>query len=83
MGLDIWCREDIFRALRAAEQATAATTAAMSGDVLEPYAAGYRDGYKAALATMAAAFGIDDNGQEEQVCIVQESDRLPAQEIFA
>jgi len=81
MGLDIWCREDIFRALKAAEQATAATTAAMSGEVLEPYAAGYRDGYKAALTTVAAAFGIGDD-QEEQVCIVQESD-LPAQEIFA
>ena len=67
MGLDIWFREDILHALKAAEQASATTAAAMEhalggaeesvvGDAR--YLRAYREGYKAALVTVAMAFGI-------------------------
>ena len=70
MGLDIWFREDILRALRAAEQASATTVAAIElalagstggqgAGVVDPrYLHAYREGYRAALITMATAFGI-------------------------
>ena len=63
MGLDIWFREDIYNALLAANEANAATTiiiAEVSEDVrLLPLTLRvYREGYKAALSTVALAFGI-------------------------
>ncbi|MCR4407349.1 MAG: hypothetical protein NUW24_10570 [Anaerolineae bacterium] len=71
MGLDIWFREDILRALSAAEQASATTVAALelaltgsdgeSGGqgMADPrYLRAYREGYRAALITMATAFGL-------------------------
>ena len=67
MGLDIWFREDILHALKAAEQASATTAAAMEhalggaeGSVVGDarYLRAYREGYKAALVTVAMAFGI-------------------------
>ncbi len=91
MGLDIWFREDIWRALKAAEQASA-TTAAACGDVMSPEAAAYRDGYKAALVTVAAAFGVDRESREHdwrrekrgrEVLRKHFRDPLPSQEIFA
>jgi len=70
MGLDIWFREDILHALKAAEQASSTTVAAMEhalsrvgGSVVEDarYLRAYREGYKAALVTVAMAFGITSN----------------------
>lgn len=69
MGLDIWFREDILRALSAAEQASATTVAALelaltgsdgeSQGIADPrYLRAYREGYRAALITMATAFGL-------------------------
>lgn len=67
MGLDIWFREDILHALKAAEQASSTTVAAMEyalsgveGSVVGDarYLRAYREGYKAALVTVATAFGI-------------------------
>ena len=71
MGLDIWFREDILHALKAAEQASATTAAAMEhalggaeGSVVGDarYLRAYREGYKAALVTVAMAFGITPSG---------------------
>ena len=59
MGLDIWFREDILNALKAAEQASATTAAAMENVAGDPrYLRAYREGYRAALVTVATAFGI-------------------------
>jgi len=67
MGLDIWFSEDIRNALLAANEASAATAATIaeigagSPDSTESLAASlraYREGYKAALTTVALAFGI-------------------------
>jgi hypothetical protein len=71
MGLDIWFREDVARALLAAEQASSTTVAAMehaldgaegamAGD--PRYLQAYREGYKAALVTVATAFGLKPLG---------------------
>lgn len=68
MSLDIWFREDILHALRAADQASATTAAALehalggaegagAGD--PRYLRAYREGYRAALVTVAMAFGIE------------------------
>ena len=57
MALDVWYKSDIQNALSAAEQASgAALTAAGNGN--DPFVAGYRAGYRAALATVALAFGL-------------------------
>jgi len=91
MGLDIWFREDIFRALKAAEQASAATAAAC-GAVMSPEAAAYRGGYKAALSTVAVAFGVAHASGEHdwrrekrgrEVLRERFRDPLPSQEFFA
>ena len=59
MGLDIWFREDITNALKAAEQASSTTAAAIESVVSDPsYLRAYRQGYKAALITIAMSFGI-------------------------
>ncbi|MBC7248915.1 MAG: hypothetical protein H5T62_01395 [Anaerolineae bacterium] len=68
MSLDIWFREDILHALRAADQASATTAAALEhalggaegAGVGDPrYLRAYREGYRAALVTVAMAFGIE------------------------
>ena len=75
MGLDIWFAEDIRNALLAANEASAATAAAIaeagrllpagpeqavtdSAELLAVSLRAYREGYKAALAAVALAFGI-------------------------
>lgn len=68
MGLDIWFSEDIRNALMAANEASAATTAVIAeilpgqpeegDDGLIVALRAYREGYKAALTTIALAFGI-------------------------
>ena len=59
MGLDVYFREDVLHALLAAEQASAATVAIL-GDAAHPaQVRAFRQGYRAALATVAIAFGLD------------------------
>ncbi len=59
MGLDIYCRADIANALLAAEEASSATAAAMIDMVGDPVKLrAYREGYRAALAAVALAFGL-------------------------
>ena len=71
MGLDIWFVEDIRNALLAANEANAATSAAVADTMVTEAAdllprqqtrtcilRAYREGYAAALATIALAFGL-------------------------
>ena len=62
MGLDIFFGDDIRNALLAANEASAATAARVAdlrldADVVENLRA-YREGYKAALFTVALALGL-------------------------
>ena len=66
MGLDIWFKEDIKTALKAAYGSLDATMRATCGDVLSPTEAAYREGYVAALRTIAYNFGLDCTGSESQ-----------------
>ena len=68
MGLDIWFREDITNALRAADVASSTTIAAVEdsdvqGDVR--YLRAYREGWRAALATIALAFGLGEDNDHD------------------
>jgi len=56
MGLDVYYPADVRNALLAAEQSTTAAIAAADGD--DAYSAGYQAGYRAALITIALAFGL-------------------------
>lgn len=62
MGLDIFFAEDVRNALAAANEASSAAAARVADLRLDADAVAnlraYRDGYKAALCTMALAFGI-------------------------
>jgi hypothetical protein len=57
MGLAVFYPENIANALLAAEQAANATAKA-TGDQNDPFSAGYLTGYRAALTTLAVAFGL-------------------------
>jgi len=57
MGLQVYYPSDIRNALLAAEQAVAATDTA-TGKQDDPFATGFLSGYRAALVTMALAFGL-------------------------
>ena len=57
MGLEVYYPTDIRNALLAAEQA-ASVTAEATGNQDTPFAAGYLIGYRAALVTIALAFGL-------------------------
>jgi hypothetical protein len=58
MGLEVYYPADIRNALLAAEQAAGATAAAAGNNGDDPFAAGFLAGYRAALATLALAFGL-------------------------
>ncbi len=62
MGLGVWFREEIERALWATEEVIEETLRAV-GEETE-YLRGYREGYKAALRAVASAFGIKRWGTE-------------------
>jgi len=67
MGLDVWFREDIARALTAAELASRATARALERNGLsEPEVVQYRQGYQDALEVVAAAFGTRE--EEDLTC---------------
>lgn len=55
MSLEVFFPNDIRNALLAAEHAS--TTALQAGDA-DVHAEGYRAGYRAALVTLALAFGV-------------------------
>jgi len=57
MGLEVYYPGDIHNALLAAEQAVNATADA-TGNEDDPFSAGFLTGYRAALATLALAFGL-------------------------
>jgi hypothetical protein len=57
MALEVYYPQDIRNALLAAEQASGAAWRAADGEGKE-FARGYREGYRAALATIALAFGL-------------------------
>ncbi len=57
MGLIVFYQEDIANSLLAAEQSTNAATQA-TGDKDDPFTAGYLVGHRAALTTIALAFGL-------------------------
>jgi hypothetical protein len=63
MGLDIYFSEDIRNALLAANEASTQTAAQITeaevpGELLTVTLRAYREGYKAALAVVALAFGL-------------------------
>ena len=64
MGLEVYYPTDIRNALLAAEQAANATAKA-TGNQDDPFSAGFLTGYRAALTTLAVAFGLalDCRGQ--------------------
>lgn len=60
MALDIYFRDDIANALMAADEASASTAAALRAVTSDPqYLRAYRQGYRAALASVACAFGLN------------------------
>jgi len=67
MGLDLWFRADVARILQATHEAMC-STAAVVGDGLagdaggRERAAGYRQGFGAALRAVATAFGLTEQG---------------------
>lgn len=64
MGLEVYFPGDILNALLAAEQASGAALRATSQENDE-FAQGYQEGYRAALTTIALAFGLvrlEDHG---------------------
>jgi len=57
VGLNVYYPSDVRNALLAAEQAVNAATDA-AGDQDDPFTAGFLAGYRAALTTLALAFGL-------------------------
>jgi len=57
VGLNVYYPADVRNALLAAEQAVNATAEA-AGDPEDPFTAGFLAGYRAALTTLALAFGL-------------------------
>lgn len=77
MGLDIWFREDIRNALLAADKASMSAVLALSVNGTETRH--FVAGYKAALATIAIAFGLSPQiffEKEKQGASHQNSSRL-------
>ncbi len=65
MGLDVWFRDDITAALLAADQASATTVAALGDGTVNPETIrAFRQGFRAALATVALAFGLEPKNEE-------------------
>lgn len=65
MGLDLWFRADVARILQAAHEAMCSTAAAMGDRGIEDIgarerAAGYRQGFGAALRAVSTAFGLTE-----------------------
>ena len=73
MGLEVYYPTDIRNALLAAEQAANATAKAIgptsggAGNQDDPFSAGFLTGYRAALTTLAVAFGLVPGGQVQSL----------------
>ena len=83
MGLDIYCKADIANALLAAEEASSATAAALVDMVGDPTRLrAYREGYRAALATVALAFGLSprEGDRKPEITFRVAFGALPAEE---
>ena len=76
MGLEIFYPADIRNALLAAEQAANVTVKA-TGNTDDVFASGYLAGYRAALTTVALAFGLVDNRQRKPSWSSKEYPCLP------
>jgi hypothetical protein len=62
VGIEVYYPADIRNALLAAEQAVGATADA-AGDKDDPFTTGFLTGYRAALTTLALAFGLVQDSQ--------------------
>jgi hypothetical protein len=67
MALDLWFRDDVARILQATHEAMCSTAAVVgqgaAGDAGgRERAAGYRQGFGAALRAVATAFGVTEHG---------------------
>jgi len=63
MGMDLWFRTDVARILQATYEAMCSTAAVVGDDERgSERAAGYRQGFGAALRAVAMAFGLTDPG---------------------
>ena len=72
MGLDLWFRADVARILQATHEALCSTAAVMGDAIAEgsraddagsrERAAGYQQGFGAALRAVATAFGLTESG---------------------
>ena len=61
MGLDLWFRDDVARILRASHEAMSVTAEAVAnGEIGSERAEGYKQGWSAALNTVAMAFGLNE-----------------------
>jgi len=67
MGLEVYYPADVRNALLAAEQSVSAT-AQVAGSQDDPFAAGFLTGYRAALTTIALAFGLIRPGGQHGDC---------------
>jgi hypothetical protein len=66
MGLDLWFRADVARILQATNEAMCSTAAVMGAGLSDDVegrerAAGYRQGFGAALRAVAAGFGLTES----------------------
>ena len=66
MGLDLWFRADVARILQATNEAMCSTATAMGAGLSDDpegreRAAGYRQGFGAALRAVAAGFGLTES----------------------
>jgi len=70
MGLNIWFKEDIANALLAAEEACRTTVSALGAS--SDYTRGYEEGFMAAIATLATAFGVKSRVGKIRVYLPEE-----------
>jgi hypothetical protein len=78
MGLDIWFKEDIANALQAAEESVAGAIA-----MAEPTAdlTAYQAGFRAALKTLAVAFGVSPSFASDADRSTRLTLQIPARQI--
>ena len=68
MSLEVYYPQDILNALKAAAQSNGQALQAISGQ--SEFAEGYEMGYRAALSTIALAFGLIPFRNEDLACLV-------------
>lgn len=83
MGLDLWFRADVARILQATHEAMTMTAAAVGDQTDDDIgarerAAGYRQGFGAALRAVATAFGLNETQDPSRIM----SRVIPTGELF-